>query len=76
MARVLQDRLQQLAEDELPEMQCGLRKGCGCMDIVFTLRQKSLGHRTKQFTIFVDLRKAYDSVPRTASTTEAGNRKK
>ena len=64
MARVLQDRLQQLAEEELPETQCGFRT-----DMMFTLRQlmeKSVEHRTKQFIIFVDLRKAYDSVPRTA----------
>ena len=69
MARVLQDRLQQLSEEELPETQCGFRKGRGCTDMMFTLRQlmeKSVEHRTKQFTIFVDLRKAYDSVPRTA----------
>ena len=30
------------------------------------LKEKSLEHRSKQFTIFVDLWKAYYSVPRTA----------
>ena len=66
VARVLQDRLQQLAEEELPESQCGFRKSRGCTDMMFTLRQvmeKAIEHRTKQFTIFVDLKKAYDSVP-------------
>ena len=67
MARILQERLQLLAEDELPESQCGFRKGRGCSDMTFTLRQlveKSVEHQTKQFIVFVDLQKAYDSVPR------------
>ena len=48
VARVLQDRLQQLAEEELPESQCGFRKCRGCMDMMFTLRQvmeKAIEHR-------------------------------
>ena len=36
---MIQGRLQKLAEDELPESQCGFRKGRGCMDMVFTMRQ-------------------------------------
>ena len=66
-ARILQDRLQKLAEDELPESQCGFRKGRGCSDMIFAIRQlveKSWEHRTKAFFLFIDLRKAYDSVPR------------
>ena len=39
VARVIQDRLQQLAESELPESQCGFRKGRGCSDMLFVLRQ-------------------------------------
>ena len=69
IARILQDRLQQLAEEELPESQCGFRKGRGCSDMIFAVRQlveKSWEHRTKAFFLFVDLRKAYDSVPREA----------
>ncbi len=67
MARVIQGRLQKLAEDELPESQCGFRKGRGCVDMVFAVRQlleKSWEHRERLFITFVDLRKAYDSVPR------------
>ena len=67
MARILQERLQQVAEDELPESQCGFRKGRGCSDMSFVIRQlveKSMEHRSKQFLVFVDLKKAYDSVPR------------
>ena len=67
MARILQERLQQVAEDELPESQCGFRKGRGCSDMSFVIRQlveKSMEHRSKQFLVFVDVKKAYDSVPR------------
>ena len=64
VARVLQVRLQKLAEEELPESQCGFRKGC--TDMIFTVRQlveKSWEHDSKVFLTFIDLKKAYDSVP-------------
>ena len=69
VARVVQNRLQVLAEDELPESQCGFRRNRGCADAIFSVRQlveKSYEHRSKLFCVFVDLRKAYDSVPREA----------
>ena len=69
VARVLQDRLQKIAEDELPESQCGFRKGRGCTDMIFVVRQlveKSWEHNSKAFFSFIDLKKAYDSVPREA----------
>ena len=50
VARVLQERLQKLAEDQLPESQCGFRKGRGCTDMIFTERQlveKSWEHTAK-----------------------------
>ena len=65
-ARVIQGRLQKLAEKELPESQCGFRRGRGCTDMAFTIRQlteKAIEHQTKQYLIFVDSKKAYDSVP-------------
>ena len=68
-ARVLQGRLQLLAEDLLPESQCGFRKERSCTDMIFLIRQlleKSWEHRAKVFVTFVDLRKAYDSIPRRA----------
>jgi hypothetical protein len=58
-----------LAEEELPESQCGFRKGRGCSDMIFTVHQlveKSWEHRAKMFFLFIDLRKAYNSVPRAA----------
>jgi len=65
--RIVQDRLQLIAEKVLPESQCGFRKGRGCVDMIFTARQlfeKSREHDDSLFTLFVDLRKAYDSVSR------------
>ena len=39
VARIIQGRVQKLAERDPPESQCGFRKGCGCTDMVFTIRQ-------------------------------------
>ena len=69
VARILQERLQELAEEELPESQCGFRKSRGCTDMIFVVRQiveKSWEHKTKSFITFVDIKKAYNSVPRSA----------
>ena len=69
VARIIQERLQQMAEVELPESQCGFRKGRGCTDMIFTVRQlveKAIEHQARQFFLFIDLKKAYDSVSRKA----------
>ena len=60
----------------LPESQCGFRKGRSCIDMIFMVRQlvkktielvkKTIEHDTMQYLIFVDLHKAYDSVPQEA----------
>ena len=66
-ARVMQERLQTIAETVLPESQCGFRKGRGC--VIFAARQlveKTREHDDSLFVRFVDLKKAYDSVPRCA----------
>ena len=67
-ARIIQNRLQSTAERELPESQCGFRQGRGCTDMMFVVRQlveKAFEHQSKQYLIFVDLRKVY-SIPREA----------
>ena len=67
VATILQKRLQVSAEQELPESQCGFRKGRSCTDMIFVfcqLMEKSWEHRAKTFSTFIDLKKAYDSVPR------------
>lgn len=48
VARILQARLQKVAEEELPDSQCGFCKGRGCSDMIFSLCQlveKSIEHR-------------------------------
>ena len=64
-ARILQQCLQTVAESELAESQCGFRKGHGCTDTVFCARQlveRTQEHKEQLYVVFVDLRKAYDSV--------------
>ena len=39
VARIIQERLQTLAEEELPESQCGFRREHGCSDMIFTVCQ-------------------------------------
>lgn len=68
-ARVIQERLQVIAEEILPESQCGFRKSRGCVDMIFVARQlveKTIEHDDTLFVLFVDLKKAYDSIPRQA----------
>ena len=68
-ARILQERLQKLAEKVLPESQRGFRKGRGCIYMIFAARQlleKCREHDDALFVLFIDLKKAYDSMPRDA----------
>ena len=69
LARIVQERLQMIADKVLPESQSGFRKGRGCVDMLFVARQlveKTREHDDSLYMLFVDLRKAYDSVPRQA----------
>lgn len=66
VATILQEQLEVLGKQELPESQCGFRKGRSCTDITFVIRQlmdRSWEHEMKSFLTFIDLKKAYDSVP-------------
>ena len=63
LARIVQERLQQIAEQILPET---LRKGRGIIFVVRQLVEKTREHNKSLFVLFVNLRKAYDSVPREA----------
>lgn len=69
MARIVKERLEQIADRVLPESQSGFRKGRGCVDMIFAARQlveKAREHNDTLYMLFVDLKKAYDSVPRGA----------
>lgn len=67
LAKILQCRLQALAEDILPESQCGFRANRSTQDMIFTLRQlqeKSIEQRQSLYITFVDFSKAFDTVHR------------
>ena len=69
LGRIVQERLQCIAESVLPDSQCGFRRGRGCSDMIFVARQlveKAREHNSLLFVLFVDLKKAFDSVPRDA----------
>ena len=67
-ARVMMSRLQVVGEDSVFEdSQAGFRALRQCMDMIFSCRQlveKVLEQNDKVFLLFIDLTKAYDSVPR------------
>ncbi|CAH1250247.1 Hypp8829 [Branchiostoma lanceolatum] len=69
IARVLLDRLLTVAEEVLPESQCGFRPSRGTTDMIFCarlLQEKPREQRRPLFFVFWDLEKAFDSVPRPA----------
>ena len=39
LGRIIQNRLQVVAETLLADSQCGFRKGRGCVDMIFVARQ-------------------------------------
>ena len=68
-AGVLNDKLQLVVERVVSDSQWGFRAARRCVSIIFCIHQwvrKAIEHNTKMFLLFVDLRKAYDSVPSTA----------
>lgn len=68
-ARILLNRLLVVAEEVLPESQCGFRPSRGTIDMIFCARQlqeKGREQRKPVMFIFWDLQKAFDKVPRPA----------
>ena len=64
---ILEEKLRKTIEPTLMEAQSGFRKGRSVQDHIFTIKQvteKLLEHNRKAFIAFVDLEKAFDSVPR------------
>ena len=69
LANILLKRLKQSVEPLLLEAQCGFRSGRGTIDqiwLVYQLIEKSIEHECAVHICFVDLEKAFDSVPRHA----------
>ena len=66
-ARILAKRLGSLAEERLPETQCGFRPGRGTVDMIFAARQiqeKCMEQQRELYMAFIDLTKAFDTVDR------------
>ena len=68
-ARIIQEHLQKVVEGTVLDSQCSFRKGRCCVNMMFVARQlieKTREHNTSLYILFIDLKKAYDSVPRSA----------
>jgi hypothetical protein len=67
VAKILYRRIEAVVESKLNEAQCGFRKGRGCVDQIYNLKECLSMSRQKGkevYMCFIDLRKAYDSVNR------------
>lgn len=67
--RVLINRIKDKTENAILEVQGGFRRGRGCMNQIFTVRQiceKYLAKGKEVYVAFMDLEKAYDRVDREA----------
>ena len=66
-AKMMLDRLLVVANDVLPEEQCGFRSSRSMIDMIFTLRQlqeKAAEQNKSLYITFVDFSKAFDSISR------------
>ena len=70
LSRIILDRmLKHIADDVLPESQCGFRAGRRTVDMIFTaqqLQEKAMEQRKGLYQVFIDLTKAFDTVNRAA----------
>ena len=67
--RILINRIRDKTENVIAEVQGGFRRGRGCTDQIFIVRQiceKYLGKGKDVYFAFLDLEKAYDRVDRDA----------
>ena len=67
LERILDNRIRKMVEENLVEEQYGFRRGRSTFDPIFTIRQmmeKRWEHEKEMVITFLDLEKAYDSVPR------------
>ena len=65
--RILEKRTRAIIEPQLGEWQHGFRRNRGTTDMIFSIRQlmeKAWEYNQKLYMIFIDLQKAFDSVPR------------
>ena len=65
MLKILQDRLQQYMNHELPDVQADFRKGRGTRDQIANIRciiKKARGFQKNIYFCFIDYAKAFDCV--------------
>ena len=65
MLKILQARLQQYTNHELPDVQAGFRKGRGTRDQIYNIRwiiEKAREFQKNIYFFFVDYTKAFDCV--------------
>ena len=65
MLKILQARLQQYVNHELPDVQAGFRKGRGTRDQIANIRwiiKKARGFQKNIYFCFIDYAKAFDCV--------------
>ena len=65
MLNILQARLQQYVNHELPDIQTGFRKGRGTrdqLDNIHWITEKAIGFQQNYLFCFVDYAKAFDCV--------------
>ena len=71
-ARILERRMSKIVEPHLDESQCGFRPRRGTADQLYSLSfivQKAIEYGKDLYAVFIDLEKAFDSVPREALFT-------
>ena len=66
-ASILNNRVRMVTEDKVMEEQAGFRRGRGCAEQIFVMRQlaeKMIEKDKRMYAVLVDLEKAYDKVCR------------
>lgn len=69
LCRIMDRILKLIADNILPESQCGFKSGNGIIDVVFTARQlqeRCVEQRVDLCQMFIDLTKTFDTVNRAA----------
>ena len=62
MLKILQDRLQQFVNCELPDVQVGFRKGRGSTDKIANITEKAREFQRNVYFCFLDYTKYFESV--------------
>ena len=62
MLKILQARLQQYMNHELPDVQSGFRKGRGTRDQIANIMEKAREFQKNIYLCFIDYAKAFDCV--------------